>query len=243
MAATHEEFYPIKTFEACNYLADNAVQLCSDFYLLYDVVKIMGVKQFEFDLEMLTKQLDYAFQRYILYAVTREARHAMGDAFHPEEPDVFARIKNETHWVIAELHTNPNYRNDPIKVAQIIFSHVKNTKQAILDYLYDLEFLFGCEGWETNYGGESWRNITQLLIDRLTAPELNLITFVDKVWHTQHNNFYFLDKLIRARKGHHAYQDLENVLNAKFRGDYSILLKFTSYPLERYYCQNEAQKA
>ncbi|RLF01332.1 MAG: hypothetical protein DRJ64_10775, partial [Thermoprotei archaeon] len=139
LAATHEEFYPVKTFEVCNYLADNAVQLCSDFYLLYDAVKNKGAKQFEFDLEMLTKQLDYAFQRYILYAVTREARHAMGDAFDNED----VSIAVETDRIISELYLHPCIRNDPIEVAKIIFAHIRNTKQDILNYLHDLEHLFG----------------------------------------------------------------------------------------------------
>jgi len=241
---TAKEFYPIETFKVCSYLADHATQLCSDFYLLYDVVRNKGIKRFEFDLVMLTKQLDYAFQRYILYAVTREARHSAGDAFNPAE-NVFGRIRNETHQVITELYSKHSYKNVPIRVAQIIFDYIDNTKQAILDYLYDLEFLFSCEGWEPNYGGESWREITQLLIHRLTATEVNLITFVDRVWHTQHNNSFFIDKLIKARKGVYAYEELERVLNAKLEGNYAELLKFTSYPLGRYYNrkQNENQKA
>jgi len=230
----NEEFYPIKTFEVCNYLADNAVQLCSDFYLLYDAVKNKGAKQFEFDLEMLTKQLDYAFQRYILYAVTREARHAMGDAF--DNKDALSSIAVETDRIISELHLHPCIRNDPIEVAKVIFICIRNTKEDILNYLHDLEYLFGCGGWHTGYGDEPWRKITLLLIDRLTEPDINLYAFVDRVWHAQHNYYYFLDKLIRARRGMGVYRTLEDVLRAKFNGDYQELLSYTSYPqLKRYF--------
>jgi len=229
------EFYPPDTFEVCRDLAKDSPALCSNFYLLYEIVKNRGVKEFEFDYRLLRDQLDYAFQRYTLYACARESRHIYTEvAFDPDCVEEMEDDFPDATEIASRVYGS---YSDPVMVARLVFRTIKNAKSDILGYCYDLAEIFGNIGWGSAYGGKSWAKITVNLIQRLEG-ERSKTVFIDTCWHLQHNSNIYLNKLIHLDS---TLFGLKKVLKAKLEGDFSTLTKYSDLPNRIKYAVKPAQ--
>jgi len=217
-------YYTIKSFGVIRELRESASTLCSNFYLLYELVENRGVEACRFDFKLLKNQLDYIFQRYILYVSARESRHVYTDMAYP--PDMVTETEDdfpEVTQVASTLTGGIDKEAFGIEdVPRHIFRTYKNTKKDIIRYCRDLTALFSNGYWDTDFGGDSWAKITNLLIRRLEG-NLSKALFVDYCWHTEHNSAHFLNKVVGADE----LDDLRCVLDLKQGGYFKELLSYS----------------
>ncbi|RLI90882.1 MAG: hypothetical protein DRO95_05375 [Candidatus Altiarchaeales archaeon] len=216
-------FYPIESFDVCEELANRAPLLCSTFYLLHYLYKEKKRTELEFDYRHICNQLDYAFQRYILYTCARESRHIYTpDAVEFSPGDVESEFP-AIHSIVSEILKKPEDLR-PVRVAEAVFMHIKNTRESVHDYMQQLVILFRWD-WRGSFGGGSWAYIANLLVERL-ENSISKVTFIDAAWHAEHNYRLFLDKLANDD----TITTLGNILHDKCYGHLTALFEHSDLP-------------
>lgn len=213
--------FKAEEFVVVEALAD-APFLLSEFYVLEYLVREEKINSFEPYFNLLVKQQDYMFQRYCLYALTREFRHYAhqgpesehGSNFRILSFDVkaaFSVCQTDKHDVDANkttYHFNiPDFMRKANKVLTVLDNPLSITRL--------LQNLFYDDGWANHFGGETWGHIADILEARLLG-KLSPVVFIDTCWHLEHNSGSFIDK---APVPHSYYNMISPLLDLKAESD------------------------
>lgn len=200
----------------------NLAQLAADFYLLQDTA--LGLepyvdKRLGIALGQVTDTLAQQFSRYIDMAIGGELRHAKAEA-DTEEAELSSR---ELRFYDA-LPPLGRSRQDMWQDWKLI------RKTQGLDALRLASAIFHKLSWASSWGGDSWGNATDILIQYLSRRKgrdgISKIAFVDTCFGIHHNGGLIFDKAWLLR-------DLLKVLDYNLANDMKGVEKWASEGAKR----------
>lgn len=190
----------------------------ADFYLLETLSNVMEFEAARSPLEHLERQLADDFAAYLDLAIGGELRHAKNRLCPSSLPEELAPFFRE----VSERRLDRG-------AAWLVWSVIRRKLDS--QALVLAELAFRARGWDRNFGGEAWAQVTSVLRSYLEGV-INRRIFVDRCFALEHNSGPVLDKLWGTR-------NVRVMLDAHGIDDYATLLSFASSNVHRLWRQHE----